>query len=108
MRIAGSVVRDFVTVVRIGVVATNMVRPMAHGVIVRGHPSIMVAQRHAQTRRCGRRTLDRDHKRQRESDQDAGEFWGHCREFYRGYSTVTDFARFLGLSTSLPRSSAVW
>jgi hypothetical protein len=24
------------------------------------------------------------------------------------YSTVTDFARFLGLSTSVPRAQAVW
>jgi hypothetical protein len=26
----------------------------------------------------------------------------------RPYSTVTDFARFLGLSTSVPRASAAW
>jgi len=26
----------------------------------------------------------------------------------QAYSTVTDFARFLGLSTSLPRSNAAW
>ena len=26
----------------------------------------------------------------------------------RTYSTVTDFARFLGLSTSVPRAQAVW
>ena len=27
---------------------------------------------------------------------------------YQNYSTVTDFARLRGLSTSVPRASAVW
>jgi len=27
---------------------------------------------------------------------------------FTGHSTVTDFARFLGLSTSFPRARAVW
>jgi hypothetical protein len=52
----------------------RVVRPMARCVIVRGgRAGIMVAQRHAQTRRRGRYALDRDGKRQRERNQEAGE-----------------------------------
>jgi hypothetical protein len=32
----------------------------------------------------------------------------HPKVAFPGYSTVTDFARFRGLSTSVPRASAVW
>jgi len=31
-----------------------------------------------------------------------------CLSFSRVYSTVTDFARLRGLSTSVPRAQAVW
>ena len=31
-----------------------------------------------------------------------------CGETWPAYSTVTDFAKFLGLSTSVPRASAEW
>ena len=73
MRAAGRVVRDFVTVGRAGFADVRVARSMVRGVIVRGgRASIMVAQRHAQTRRRGRRSLDGDGKRQRESNQDAG------------------------------------
>lgn len=35
-------------------------------------------------------------------------FPGQSRAFGINYSTVTDLARFRGLSTSVPRASAVW
>jgi hypothetical protein len=62
-----------VTVARAGFVIVRVARSMVRGVIVRGgRAGIMVAQRHAQTRSCGRCSLYGDSKRQRESNQDAG------------------------------------
>jgi hypothetical protein len=60
-------------VARAGFVAVRVARSMIRGVVVRGgRAGIVVAQRHAQTRRRGRRSLDGDSKRQRENNQDAG------------------------------------
>jgi hypothetical protein len=67
-----------VLMIRAGIVVMYVMRSMARCVIVRGRAAgIVVAQRHAQARRRGRGSLDRDGKRQRERNEDAGESWRH-------------------------------
>jgi hypothetical protein len=82
MRDAGRVVRDFVSVARAGFVAVSVARSMVRGVIVRGgRAGIMLAQRHAQTRRRGRCPLDGDGEHERKNDQNAGDPGWHRLKF---------------------------
>ena len=84
------------------------VRALA-GHIVQAMRGAVMPDRHAQSGRDRSCPLEGNRKRQQEHDDRANCLQVHGRQILQhAYSTVTDFARFLGLSTSLPRSSAAW